>query len=123
MTNFKDYFQQTDKEYQREVIATQAGYHSENAAYQPNLILFKQDMSSLDLSNAPFMTTPADFTAAVAIALAATSQKTSPVSTFMTIEFTAAVVTTIAADSAENNNNRNRNRNRNLNRNCNPPRK
>ena len=82
------------------------------AAYQPDTLPIEQDMESLALSNTPFTTTPPAFATAVAEASTVTSQVTPPDPNYTPADFTAAILTAVAAASGGNIN-RNRNHNRN----------
>ena len=109
---FKTHFRQADKEYRRKATTAKSGYHTANAAYQPEPIPIKQDMELLTLLNTLFTTTPSAFVAAVTETSTVISQVTNHVTTFTPANFTTTVIAAISVASGSNNNNRNCNRNR-----------
>ena len=66
MVDLVTHFRQVDREHNRFATTKQTGYHAANAVIQPWAGTIKNGMGKMELNNdAPFMTTPAAFSAAV----------------------------------------------------------
>ena len=112
---FKQHFRLAEGEYNRTATTHSAGYHAANAAMD-NLHI--GDPTPTD--NAPFVTTPHAFAAAVAEATAASTPTPLPpappiTSTFDPASFAAAVVAAVAAANPRHSGNRGRTGNGNRN--------